>query len=769
LQRGLAIALLLAAGLFPAAAGGAVPFPTRQGEVGLLDVPSADVSEVGGGLMGGELRFDRTPGQPNAIGPLPLSLVFGLLNRVDGGFSMREGGFPGDRRSSTGLLFASALKLQAFPASGSFPGAALSLTADRMNDLAVFGARLAASTADLGRIRLAAFAGAEGTAFSDLGATAGLAAAVIHRSDLETVVEAVYGPQGSLFAGAFRWAFTPKVGLSLGLSYLPRDSSLRVSLGFSLAAASTRRKKPGAVEAPKPVVTEAKAAPRGPTFLDDRPRFRMRIASVAPGDPGPRHVQHGPFGDPGRHSPTARPQSLEPADPQEVRARDLESAGETLDARERRLRSAEAALAARDERLAAERARLEKRRADLEGLAERLDGRERQVKPAGKPGEREVALAETEEKLRQSEAEQAAAAALARAEAERGAGREREQQQLEQQARTQARSAPEKASLEAQESAQASRRDLLGAYENRLSATRGRLESVEKGLELQGLELDARERRLSAREDRLLAMERRARARGAEVAAAPRAAPGAAPAAPLAMVLKAPSNILRGTGAAAVVPGAVAKAVSAATVVALATPDQPLAATDKDAVESTARLAAQEKSELLVWARAQNPGLMEAAARRAEELKALAVAAGMPAAGVTTRVTLRPSSNGIDVVVSAIREGAAAAPTDRGPALAEGETGKRQLRDALAQVRPDIERCFQAAMAARRIDRAEVVLQLAVDAGGKVESIAATGALGGGEVDRCLSDAASGWRLPSAPGGYSTEIPTSVVGTGGGR
>lgn len=766
MQRGTAIALLLGAGLFPAAAGGAVPFPTRQGEVGLLDVPSADVSEVGGGLMGGELRFDRTPGQPNAIGPLPLSLVFGLLNRVDGGFSMREGGFPGDRRSSTGLLFGSALKLQAFPASGSFPGAALSLTADRMNDLAVFGARLAASTADLGRIRFAAFAGAEGTAFSDLGATAGLAAAVIHRSDLETVVEAVYGPQGSLFAGAFRWAFTPKVGVSLGLSYLPRDSSLRVSLGFSMAAASTRRKKPGAVEAPKPVV-EAKAAPKGPTFLDDRPRFRMRIASVTPGDPGPRRLQHGPFGDPGRHSPTARPQALEPADPQQVRARDLESAGETLDARERRLRSAEAALAARDERLAAERSRLEKRRADLEGMTERLDGRERQVKAAGKPGEREVALAETEEKLRQSEAEQAAAAALARAEAERGAAREREQQQREQQARAQARGAPAKAGLEAQEAAQASRRDLLSAYEDRLSATRARLEAVEKGLELQGLELDARERRLSAKEDRLLAMERRARARGAEVAAAPRAAPG--PAAPLAMVLKAPSSILRGTGAAAVVPGAVAKAVSAATVVALATPDQPLAATDKDAVESTARLAAQEKSELLIWARAQNPGLMEAAARRAEELKALAVAAGMPAAGVTTRVTLRPSSNGIDVVVSAIREGAAAAPTDRGPALAEGETGKRQLRDALAQVRPDIERCFQAAMSARRLDRAEVVLQLAVDASGKVESIAATGTLGGGEVDRCLSDAASGWRLPSAPGGYSTEIPTSVVGTGGGR
>jgi len=763
----LCAALAAVAGFLPGAAASASPFPTRQGEVGLLDVPTADTLGRTAGLVGAELRLDRAAGQPTTYGPLPVSLVFGLADRLDGGMAMREGGRPGDPRPSP-LLFGAALKLRLLEASGYWPGLAVSTTADRFNDRGLAAARLVASTLDAGRIRLAAFAGAEGHGRGGLsvGATAGLAVALLHRSDLETVLEATAGPQGALFGGAFRWSLTPKLGVSLGLSYLPRESATRVSLGFALAAAP-RRSRPPPKAAPGPAAAVLpKAAPQGPAFLDDRPRFRMRIATLAPSDAGPRHLQHGPFGDPGRHSPTARPQALQPADPQELRARDLESSGETLDARERRLRSAEAALAARDERLAAERGRLEKRVADLAALAERLDVRERQAKVPGKAGDRELALLETEEKLRLNEGEQAAAAALARADAERSAVREKELQQREQLARTQARTAPEKGSLEAREEAQSTRRDLLTAYETRLSATRARLEGVEKGLELQGLELDARERRLSAQEDRLLAMERRGRARGAEVASAPKAASGPSPAAPLAMVLKAPANILRGPGSgAALVPGAVAKAVSAATVVALATPDQPLAAADRDAVESTARLAAQEKSELLVWARAQNPGLMEAAARRAEELKALAVAAGAPASRVTTRVTLRPSSTGIDVVVSAIREGAAVAPADSGPTLAEGETGKRQLRDALTQVRPDIERCFQAAMVARRIDRAEVVLQLQVDAGGKVESISATGALGGGEVDRCLADAATAWRLPPAPGGYSTEIPTSVVGT----
>jgi len=274
-----------------------------------------------------------------------------------------------------------------------------------------------------------------------VGATAGLAVAVLHRSDLETVLEATAGPQGALFGGAFRWSLTPKLGVSLGLSYLPRESSTRVSLGFALAAAP-RRQRPQPRTAPAPAAAVApKAVPKGPTFLDDRPRFRMRIATLAPSDAGPRHLQHGPFGDPGRHSPTARPPALQPADPQELRARDLESSSETLDARERRLRSAEAALAARDERLAAERGRLEKRVADLAALGERLEARERQIKVPGKPGDRELALLETEEKLRLNEGEQAAAAAVARAEAERGVARERELLQAEQRARAQVRAA----------------------------------------------------------------------------------------------------------------------------------------------------------------------------------------------------------------------------------------------------------------------------------------------------------------------------------------
>jgi len=638
----LATAALLVSG--PAAAS---PFPTRQGEQGLLDVPTADVSGPGGGQIGGELRLDRSPGRPTSFGPLPLGIGFGILRNLDGAFSLREGGYPGDRQPAP-LAYSAALKYRLVPASGLWPGLAVGATLDSFNTQGKLGARLIASTAELGRIRFAAFAGAEGHGPRpvSVGPTGGLAAAVILRSDLETVVEGLAGPRGALVGAALRWSFTPKLGISLGASWVPRDNDVRFSLGFGLAAAPpAKRRGPAAPAAPpEKVVEAAPQKPTGPVFLDERPRMRMRIVSLAASRPGePRHLQYGPYSDAGRSSPTARPARIEPADAQQARAQELSGAAEGLGSRERRLRAAEAALASRMERATAERAALEERDRQLAAHSRAVEARERQMKAAGKASEKEVAIAHTEEKFRAQEAELAGREAAANEELSRTAARlveaaRREEQLAPPLSRAQAAEVRSKGSLDAQAAAVEARQAWLSALEERLSATRARIEASERSNELFDVRLGAVERRLANTEDRLALLDKRLRVRAA--------APPPLPAAPAATSVP---------EAAPAEPAASPRAVAAATVVQLAAPDAPVAALDREAVEGLARLAAREERELLVWARAANPGLMEQAARRAEELKAVAVAAGLPAARVTTRVTLRPSTQGIDVVVSALQ------------------------------------------------------------------------------------------------------------------
>lgn len=635
LATGLAAAL--AAALLPGIAR-AAPFPTRGGEVGLLDVPTADTAGTAGGLVGGELRLDRTPGQPAAVGPLPLSLVFGLSDRLDGGLAMREGGEPGDRAPAV-LVFSAATKLRLHQASGLWPALAASVTLDSFNLGGVLGGRLVASTAEIGRLRFAAFAGAEGHGPRPVavGPTAGLAVSVTHRSDLETVLEATTSPRGPLVGGAFRWSVTPKVGVSLGLSWLPDQGGFRVSLGFGLAAAPPRRARPRAAPAEAPPAPPP-AAPLGPTFLDDRPHFRMRIASAATRVGEHRHLQHGPFSDAGRLSPTARPARIERADPEALRAAELALAAETLDGRAKRLRSAEGALASRQERQAAESSQLDRQERELARLGDALDARERQLRAPGRPSPAEISLADTEDKLRASESQAASLETSLREDARRALARERElagrERELEP-AGTAAQKLLEGRAAQpvaARGAAVDARRALLEATEARLSAARDRLEIGEKGIEARAARLELTRRRLAAKEERLAAVQRRAAGRSA--APPLPAAPAAAPQAPAA-------------GASAT--------MLAATVILLPSADRPLAARDRDAVAEMARLAAREKVELLIWARAQNPGLMETAARRAEEIKGVAAAAGLPVSQIGTRVTLRPSTEGVDVVVSPVR------------------------------------------------------------------------------------------------------------------
>jgi hypothetical protein len=222
---------------------------------------------------------------------------------------------------------------------------------------------------------------------------------------------------------------------------------------------------------------------------------------------------------------------------------------------------------------------------------------------------------------------------------------------------------------------------------------------------------------------------------------------------------------------------AVEKAVAAATVVYFPTPGQPMRELDREAVENIARLAARESCELLIWARAQNPGLMAEATRRAEELKLFAVKAGPLAEGqVVTRITTRPSATGVDVVVSALREqpvspaapGApAAAPAPSAASLAEGETAKRQIRESVLKYRPEIEACVEAEMTRRGLQGGEATLRLRVDREGKVARIdAGESVLASPPLEQCLRAAAAGWRFPTSDGDYTVEVPITVVGAG---
>jgi hypothetical protein len=408
----LAAALLLA--LAPAA-GRAGTFPTRSGQAGLVDVPTADTVGAGGGIIGGELRLDRVQGQSTSFGPLPLSIVVGLARALDVGFSMREWGRPGDPLPSP-LLFGAAAKLRLVEGDGLVPGVALDGTLDRFNWQAVSTLRLVFSTADAGRFRLAAFGGAEvpGQRWGAYAPVAGAGLSLRVLRTTEAIVEATGGGRGTLLNGALRWSPTPRNALTLGVGWLPGESGMRVSLGFSLhgPAPAQKRARPVTPKAEDvlPAHDEEHPAPRPSAFLDERPRMRMIVREAGPPVPGLRRPRNDArvalAATVGRPAPQAAPSAALDADA----------------AREQRLRAVEASLAGRGEELVALRREVEARRAAAEQQRAALDARERAV-PAGIPGDREAMLAKSEVVALDAEARQRALERRAATAAQGAAGR----------------------------------------------------------------------------------------------------------------------------------------------------------------------------------------------------------------------------------------------------------------------------------------------------------------------------------------------------------
>jgi len=253
------------------------------------------------------------------------------------------------------------------------------------------------------------------------------------------------------------------------------------------------------------------------------------------------------------------------------------------------------------------------------------------------------------------------------------------------------------------------------------------------------------------------------------------------------MIVKSPTAIMKeptrkapgaGEGHEAVHPGvSVEKAVAAATVVTFSSPGARISELDRESIDAIARLAARESCELLIWARAKDPSLMSEAIRRSEEIKSYVMnVASLSSKQVVTRITTRPGAQGVDVVISALREGGKAggtpaAPTGGAPAparLVGGETARRQIRDAVVAVQPAIERCVSDHMVRRGLTRADGSLKLTVDPTGHVTGVASgAGALGGPELEECLRQASGAWAFPPADTEYVVDVPITVVGGSG--
>jgi hypothetical protein len=792
-----AIALALAAG---ASAQG---FPARSGETGILDVPDAESSGPGGGQMAAELRLDHRAGAPDDVGALPLYAVGGFSERLDLGFSVRESGQPGDPRPAR-VLFGAAAKLRLWAPEGALPGAALSAVFDRVNGRAIAGGRLALSTPRGAGLRVAAFAGAEAevSGFGNGGYTAGLAASLALPRGVDLALEAVTGPRGENFGAALRYQVSPTIGVAVGGNYFPQEDGFRIALTFA-AAPPPRRHAPPAAAPTAPV--EEIAVAGAPRFLDDRPKFRLRIPmSSAPQLGVARLMQYGPFvASTGAAAAPVRP----------VEAAGAKAAAPTLeDLADAQVRDQEALAGARDKRVRGAGEQLDAREAAARAEASRLDGRERALverEQQIEAREKRTVVRTPSQPMRQLESLVAQIAAEERNLAaqeksfvpalDAATGRERTAAGREQEDGAEAArllssvrsDLPRAAQIDLRKQALAARNRQLAAMETRLLARGERLDASERQLRTRSSRVDAWARRLDARVERLDVMDKLLEPGRVTPAPAPKPAEGKESGAAVppkdkpafVMVVKAPAATMReraagaATGAASggSTPGvAVEKAVIAATVVMFPTPATQLSELDRETLDNIAKLAAKSQGELLIWARAKDPGLVAEAERRAAEIRAKAITAGpLDASRVTTRVTMRPGATGVDVVVSALRETAKPrseeAETGGAPRLEQGESGKRQLRDAVQAAQPSIETCVGAHLQQKRMERAEGTLKVTVSPRGRVVRITTGADFAGDEIEACLGAASASWQFPAAEGEYVVDVPITVMSGGASR
>lgn len=277
----------------------AAPF-SRRASLAVLDVPVAETVGRASATFGLEFFVERDRAGWGAL-PLPLSVVAGVGERLDVGFSAQFGGLPGDAVTAgvPVLQWTLATKYLVLRQVGWVPALAIEAQVDRPTTNLRLALRGVASAALVGPLRAAVFAGVElGIDPVAAAPTGGLAVLARHLSGLEGFAEALYSSRGFLAGVGARWAVAEHLGFTASATWIPQEATVRASLGIAIF-----------LEAPPPVAPPPVQVVEGqPTTLvaggprqysDDRPQLRLRIrAPRAATDPAGRHYQYGP-GEPG--------------------------------------------------------------------------------------------------------------------------------------------------------------------------------------------------------------------------------------------------------------------------------------------------------------------------------------------------------------------------------------------------------------------------------------------------------------------------------------
>jgi hypothetical protein len=299
---GVALAALATLTALPARAETAAPpaqtetaTPTHLGETGYLDVPVAESQGRGGAAFSLDLRYSQASDVSRTVMPSPLVMSFGL-GRGEVGFSLRQGGLPGDSRPYA-TVPAGVGKFSVLEAKGKRPALAADLVLDHINRNPAIHLRAIATTLRAWRVRATAFAGGVIGIDRPSGFTAGAALSVAGPRQTEFVVEGLRQPSGLVAGAAIRWLVRPQFLVGLGASYLPDDARTLVA-GLTVAFLNPAPVKPSRATEAEQAQEETKQKKGKRAFTSERPRFalelRERPLPGAEGGPAPHYPGSAP-------------------------------------------------------------------------------------------------------------------------------------------------------------------------------------------------------------------------------------------------------------------------------------------------------------------------------------------------------------------------------------------------------------------------------------------------------------------------------------------
>ena len=262
--------------------------PTHLGETGYLDVPVAESQGRGGSTFALDLRYSQASDIGRNVMPSPLVMSFGL-GRGEAGFSLRQGGLPGDSRPYA-TIPSGAGKFTLLEEHGKRPALAVDLVLDQLTRTPAIHMRGIATSLRYRRMRASAFAGWVIGIDRPSGWTAGAALSVVGPRLTEFFVEGFHQPGGLLIGAGLRWLPLQKFVVGLGATYLPDDAKT-LQAGVTVAFLHPAPPKLAKVDESEQIQEEAKPKTGKRRFTSERPRFalqlRERQSPGAEGGPAP--------------------------------------------------------------------------------------------------------------------------------------------------------------------------------------------------------------------------------------------------------------------------------------------------------------------------------------------------------------------------------------------------------------------------------------------------------------------------------------------------